>query len=164
MSWTRRLLREPCSLFRWTLKMTYFTESKQVTPFHPGNSNYKPAMKATLVKSEPAASKRTRWKAQLRFSRLGSSLLHWLWACNIQHSAQIFPPDCRLFRLFQDFSPLKKVLHPEHPPCKPHALRIWSKRLPSKRLSRLASMKPTTSESHSRGWGNSSMHLNLCSW
>lgn len=106
-----------------------FQKSKQVTPFHPGKGKYKPAMKATSVKSEPATSKRTRGKAQLRFSRLGFRLFHWLWAHHIQLSAQIFHPDCRPFCLFQDFSPFKKVLHPEHPPCKPHAVRIWSKPL-----------------------------------
>lgn len=58
----------------------------------------------------------------LGFSRLGSRLLQWLWAYHMQLSAQIFYPDCRLFCLFQDFSPLKKVLHPEHSPCKPHAV------------------------------------------
>lgn len=142
-----------------------FQKSKQVTPFHPGKGKYKPAMKATSVKSEPATNKRTRGKAQLRFSKLGFSLFHWLWAHHIQLSAQIFHPDCRLFCLFQDFSPFKKVLHPEHPPCKPHAVRIWSKPLTlSQRLSRLAPMKSTASEGHNREGGNSSMHLNLHSW
>lgn len=99
----------------------------------------------------------------LGFSRLGSRLLHWLWAYHIQLSAQIFYPDCRLFCLFQDFSPPQKVLHPKHSPCKPHAIIIWSKSLfLLKRLFRLAPAKPTTSESHSRGGGNSSM--NLHSW
>jgi len=109
--------------------MTSFQKSKQVIPFHLGKGKYKTAMKATLLKSEAAASKRTRGKVQLQFSRLGSSLLHWFWAYRIQLSSQIFPPGYRLFCLFQDFIRLQKVLHPEDPPCKPHAVRIWSKPL-----------------------------------
>lgn len=51
--------------FQVNIEVDLFQESKQVTPFHPGKGKYKPAMKATLVKSEPAASKRTRGKVQL---------------------------------------------------------------------------------------------------